>query len=172
MPDHRGEAEQASRAVRRAVAWAAVSGGTLVFLGCISLLVSLVGPLSAGTLISIAVIGNGVVEWRWAMRLAAHHPRAPSLLAANQLFLGGEIAVYAAWQAWTMQGDAVLALLDRPLVRAFLRALEPEVVQVLVSVLPDAVRWLYALVGAVALVGCAATALFYLSRRKYLAGQS
>ncbi|BET67585.1 hypothetical protein ASA1KI_25030 [Opitutales bacterium ASA1] len=160
----RGDVDRAVRAVRRASIVALVSGVTLTALAGASALFGMLHPLSAGFLISIAVVANGVYEWRWSKRLAALDARAPLRLAWNQCALGLEIAVYSAWQYGTFDAEAIHRLLARPLVRPVLGMLEPEVGEMLLELLPTALRLFYGIVGVVALCGCGATAWYYRSR--------
>jgi hypothetical protein len=160
----RCDVERAVRAVRRASIVALVSGVTLTALAGASALFGLLHPLSAGFLISIAVVANGIYEWRWSKRLAALDARAPARLAWNQCALGLEIAVYSIWQYGTFDAEAIRRLLARPLVRPVLEMLEPEVTEMLSEMLPTVFRLFYAIIGVVALCGCGATAWYYRSR--------
>ena len=160
--------EAAARSIRRAAACARVSGVSLVVLGGISLVFAITNPLSAGFLVSVAVLANGLVEWRYARRLAALDPRAPGVLAINQLLLGLAIAVYSAWQVFTLDPAALGALLTRPPIKDLLQLFDPAFLELLITVFPETVRFLYAVVGAVALLGCAATAWYYSGRRRPL----
>ncbi len=159
----------AVRAVRRAAAVARVSGISLIALGGISLLFAMTHPLSAGFLISAAVVANGFVEWRASRRLAALDPRAPARLALNQLFLGLEIAAYSVWQIFNLDPAELEALLSRPSIRPVLQLLDPAMLDLLVSALPEAIRLLYLVVAGIAILGCAGTALYYLGRKKSVA---
>lgn len=157
----------ARRAVKRALGYAYVSGISLIVLGVISATVSIRNPLSASFGISLAVIVNGVIEYRLAKRLRDGCVRAPARMALNQLVLGFEIVAYSAWQIYVLTPEAVQQILARPMVADVLGMLEPEVVQLTVELLPPMVRMLYLIVAIVAVLGCAGVAWFYQSREKH-----
>ncbi|MGH8016942.1 MAG: hypothetical protein ACREIA_01415 [Opitutaceae bacterium] len=159
----------AARTVRRAALVARVSGISLIVLGGISFLFAVTNPLSAGFLISVAVVVNGFVEWRASRRLEALDRRAPGWLALNQLLLGLEIAAYSVWQTFHFEQAELEALLRRPSIKPWLQLFDPAALDVLLTALPGAIRLFYALVGVIAFLGCAATALYYLGKRKSLA---
>lgn len=154
----------AARALARTGAIVSVSAWVLLVLGGASLAVSLAHPLSASFAISVAVVIHGWIERRLGMRLTARDIRAPRRLAFNQLALGVEIAAYAAWQAHIFGPEQIEHVLQRPLVAQLLGAMEPGLVGEVLQILPHAVRVLYLIVGAAALIGCIATAGYYASR--------
>lgn len=141
----------------------------MIGLAGISALVGLIHPLSAGFSISLAVIGNGVLEMRWARRLAALDARAPQAMALNQLALGLEIAAYAAWQWMQVSPQAVGAALGGRLAARVLSSLPPELVAELVAKIPPMLRLSYTAVGAGAVVGCGCTAWYYAAKRREVA---
>jgi hypothetical protein len=156
------------RGIMRAVHWARLSAVTMLVLGVLSAAVGVLHPLTAGFLISVAVIGNGAIEWLGAKRLAALDRRAPALLAWNQAALGVEITAYAAWQLAMLRPEAIEALLARPVVSLLLGRLSVDEVELLLELMYPAVRMMYVAVAVVAVIGCAGTAWFYLRRGRYL----
>jgi hypothetical protein len=152
-----------------AAKWARVSAGSVLVLGGISALACAWQPLSAGFAISLAVLVNGTIEWVWADRLRRGQPGAPAVLAWNQVALGLEIALYAAWQVVHLTPEAIQRVLAGPLVRVALGRLTRQETAVLLDLLEPMVRVSYLVVAVVAVAGCGGTALFYLSRRRFIA---
>jgi hypothetical protein len=165
----RKQRAKAERALRRGVRWAHSSGTSLAVLGGLSALLNVMDPLTASFIVSVAVVANGVLERRFAAGLERREPAAAGRLAANQGALGMEVVVYSLWQARGITPDAVRAYLADPNLSVLLEMYPSDQVQALVDTLPALIQAFYALVAGVAVVGCALTALFYLSRRKHLA---
>lgn len=141
---------------------------TLIILAGLSTLLNILHPLTAGFLISVLALANGAVEWRGAGNLRALRAEAPRLLSLNQLVLGAGIMGYAAWQAWTLQPDVVLRMLNQPGVRDLLEAFPSEQRQLLLQLLPTVVQGMYVIIGVVGGLGCGASAFYYATRRKYV----
>jgi hypothetical protein len=157
-----------ARKLALAAKWARVSGGSVLVLGVLSALTCVRQPLTAGFVVSLAVLVNGAVEWIWAERLRTGNPGAPRVLAWNQVALGLEIALYAAWQMVHLTPDAIQRVLAGPLVRMLLGRLSREETAYLLALLQPMVLTLYGVVGLVAVASCGGVALFYLSRRRFI----
>ena len=141
----------------------------MIVLGGLSAVVSVLDPLSASFLISAAVLVNGLLERHFAVQLEEREPSAVGRLAANQAALGTEIAVYSIWQARAATPEAIERYLSDPRLAGLIDMYPREQMRELIDFLPRAIQTFYAAVAAVAVVACALTALFYLSRRKHLA---
>lgn len=165
LPAARAAAE---RAIARAAGVARVSSLAMLVLGAVSVVVCIRAPWSAGFAISVAVCVNGWLERRFGRRLAALDTGAPWRLALNQVALGLEVLVYAAWQARAIGPDQIDAVLRRPLVAQFLAALDPAALAPLLEQLPATVRVVYFVVGGGTCLGCLATAGYYGSRARVL----
>ncbi len=172
MPPPLLRPEQISKSVRawsRSIGLARASAVTLIVLAGLSTVVNVLHPLTPHFLVSVAALVNGVLEWRFAGRLAKRDPRAPRWLAINQLALGGEILIYSLWRAATLMPADILAVLDRPEVRSLLEAMPREEINLLREMLPPLLRAMYLIVGIVAVIGCAGMALYYRTRQRHLA---
>lgn len=159
----------AQRALNRGAGLARVSGLVLIIAGSLSVLVSLLHPLSVGMLISVLVLGNGVIEWRFARRLRELQPSAAGILALNQLALGFEIGLYALWRGFTFDGTVIEQALQQPMVQTVLDAYPPEQVEQALALLPPLIRGAFIGIGLIAALGCVIMAIYYRSRRKYAA---
>ena len=121
--------ETALRAVKRAVAYAYVSGISLIVLGALSAIFTIRNPISASFAISVMVIINGIIEVRAAKQLRQANPRSPNRLALNQIVLGVEIALYSLWQMYALTPEVIQEVLARPMVATMLEIVEPELRQ-------------------------------------------
>jgi hypothetical protein len=158
---------RALRAIERATTFTRISALALMVLAGLSTAVNAPHPLSAHFVISVLALGNGVIEWRLARRLRARDASVLGPLAANQLVLGAEIFLYGVWQAVAVDPAQIAALLRQPPLREMLDALPVAQQRLLLDMLPSAVRAMYLIVGAGALLGCAAIALYHRSRRRH-----
>jgi len=162
------QASADQRALARSAGLARLSSLTMLVLGGASLVVSARSPWSAGFAVSGAVVANGLIERHWGRRLAAMDVRAPSRLALNQVAVGLEVLVYALWQAHTLDSAQIDGVLQRPMVASLLRAIDPQVLEGVLELLPAAVKIMYAMVGAGTLLGCLATAWYFGSQVRVL----
>ncbi len=144
---------------------AAISGGSLVFFGGVSLILSLLGRSISGSLVSLAIVLHGVVELkaRGAL-LNRESPRGGLWLWRNQLLLAASISLYAVWQLLLLNDEAVARLMRRPEFQSLLELYPVEVRSQLMDWLPSMARGLYVVVIGVAWLGCGATAFYYRSK--------
>jgi hypothetical protein len=155
-------------ALVRASMVARSSAVLMVVLAGLSTLLNVLHPLSSHFLISIVVLGHGVIEWRLARRLQVGDLRAPRGLALNQGILGVAILAYGAWRVHTFLPDEVLAILERPYLRPLIDALPPEELSRIADELPRLAVKAYAASGIGAAIGCWAVAIYYATRRKHV----
>lgn len=164
-----GSRTAAQRALKRGVGLARASGMCLIVLGAISILLGLLDPLSVGMVISIAVVANGIIEWRAAGRLRALDGSAVDVLAINQIALGGEIGAYAIWRSQTIDVNMIERALRQPMVVTVLELYPPDVVDLMREMLPALIRSGFLFGGVIAVLGCVVMAFYYRSRRKHVA---
>jgi len=158
----------AQRALNRGVGLGRASGLCLIVAGAISVLLCVMSPVSVGMLISIAVLTNGVIEWRSSGRLRTLHGDAVDVLALNQISLGVEVGLYAVWRAKTFDVSTIESVLQQPMVVTALKAYPPDQVELVMEMLPSLVRGGFLIGGAVAVLGCLTMAMYYRSRRKHV----
>lgn len=146
---------------------AALSGGSLVFFGGVSLLISALSRSLPGGLVSLAVLGHGVVELMARYRfLKAFEPTSGRCLWINQLVLAANITVYAFWQLHQLSDEAIAKLMAHPNVQELLALYPIESRSYLMDMLPMMSRLLYVAVIGVAWLGCGVTAYYYLKKIK------
>jgi hypothetical protein len=162
------EKARAVRAVNRVANLARISGFVMIVLGGIFAIVGIRDPISPGFFISVAVLVNGIIEWRGAAAMRALDEKAPGRLATNQVALAVELVVYAVWQIRVFDPEMIDQLLTGPMLAPVLELYPPDVVLMMRDMLPQFVRLFYNLVGVVALVGCGGTAWYYRSRLRHL----
>lgn len=162
------EKTRAIRAVNRTAGLARASGFVMIVLGGIFAVVGIRDPISPGFFISVAVLVNGIIEWRGAASMRALDEKAPGRLAINQVALAVELVVYAVWQIRVFDPGLIDELLASPMVAPVLELYPADVVLMMREMLPQFVRLFYNLVGVVALVGCGGTAWYYRSRLRHL----
>ena len=162
------EKTRAVRAVNRVANLARVSGSVMIVLGGIFSVVGIRNPVSPGFFISVAVLANGVIEWRGAKAMRALDEKAPARLAINQVALAVELVVYAIWQSQVLDPEMIDRLMAGPMVAPALDLYPADAVLMVREMLPRLVRLFYTLVGVVALVGCGGTAWYYRSRLRHL----
>ena len=147
--------------LRRVGTVARISGFTMIVLGAVSLLFSLLHPLSAEFAVSLALLVRGVVEWRLGSGLRAGRRVNPSRLAFNQLGLAVVVTGYSIWKIVVTTDEAVLALLNRPEVGPTLDLLDPMMRAEVIDRLPGAIRLAYLMIIPVVWLGCGGMAAYY-----------
>jgi hypothetical protein len=95
------DARKRSRKVRRAAAFAALSGWSMLFFAIVSALIAAFGDLTSGlTAAALGVIA--VNELRGGRRLARFDESGARLLGFNQVALGILIILYSAWSIYSV----------------------------------------------------------------------
>jgi hypothetical protein len=155
-------ARTAYRKVGRAIAVASFDGWTIAIFAGLTLLMGI-------TDLSNIVIGAGLgaiagVELYGASKLRRLDGRAIRVLGFNQLTLGGLLSLYALWRIHSeLSGGGVLASM------AASDPQDSQQIGPLVNLSHSIVIAFYGALIAVAMLGMGAMALYYFSRRKYLA---
>jgi hypothetical protein len=150
-----------AKKVRRGVSVAMFDGWTVAIFAGLTLLGGLFSPV--GLLLGLGMATAAYVELKAAKRLKALDPAACKTLAWNQVFLGAILFLYACYSLWTIySGRSALnsELSKYPELSQF--AVDIEQMSKLIGLL------IYGTLIAVAIFGQGGTALFYLSRRKYV----
>lgn len=145
----------------------AINGWSLVVVGSLSLLVSLIATAWAGVLISLAAATHGALELFLRNRVfGGDRVQAVRWLALNQLGLAASLSLYFAFQVMVFDDEAVYrALMASPLSEALFLYPEPMRSQ-LIDSLPFLVGLFYAIAAGVSWLVCGGTAIFYWSQRE------
>ena len=155
------DARRRSEKIRRGVVVALFDGWSVAVFAGLTLIGGLFAPIGLVLGAGMAVVA--FVELRAAKRLRQLDPAAPKTLAWNQVVLGALLlayAVYSLWKIYTGRTE-LAAQLDA----------YPELTAVAgdIAALSKAIGLLiYGSLIAVAVFGQGGTALFYLSRKKYV----
>jgi len=161
------DAQLRSKRIRRAVTVANFDFWGSAIFAALTLLGSIASFSWAGVLVGIGMAIVAWVEYHGARELARLEPNALKKLAYNQLFFGSVLLLYAAYALWSglrnpSAYSGVLASQLPP---------DPQAQQMLGSI-DDIVRVciiaIYGTLAFVAITVQGGTALFYLSRRKFL----
>ena len=155
--------------LRRVGGIAKVSGLTMAVLGAISLILSIVNPLSAEFAVSIGIFALGLIEWRFGRRLGSGHGRYAIRLAVNQMGVATVVTLYAVWKIFTTTDAAVLAIVERPELSPYLDLLDPLIRAEVVDRLPGWIRLTYLLIIPVVWLGCGAMSAYYAIRGRAVA---
>lgn len=144
----------------------AINGWSLVIVGGISALVSLITGAWAGLAISVAAAMHGVFELVLRKRaLRGDRGDAVRWMALNQLGLAASLTVYFTYQFMILDGDALSEALMQPPLSDLLMLYSESTRSQLVDTLPLLVGAFYALVAVVSWIVCGATAIFYWKQR-------
>jgi hypothetical protein len=155
------DARRRSAKIRKGVSVALFDGWTIgIFAG-----LTLIGGLFSfvGLLLGAGMMAVAYVEIRGAKRLRQLDPAAPKTLAWNQVFLGALLfayAVFSLWRIYAGQTELAAQLNAYPELAGI--AGDVERLSQLIGLL------IYGTLIAVAVFGQGGTALFYLTRRKYI----
>jgi hypothetical protein len=150
------------------VLFARASALVMIVLAGLSTLLNALHPLTTHFAISLAILANGIIEWRLAGKLAVGKSQALRWMALNQLAIGLEILAYSAWRMHTFSSHEVLAILERPYFQPLLEMIPPEELEFIETQLPPLMRAVFALAGGLTALGCWAAAMYYLTRRKFM----
>ena len=139
-----------------------LSGGSLLFFGIASVLLTALFWSWPGLLVGLAMLAHGGLELRYRRRLiAVRDPRAAKILAANQLALGLMLTLYLATQIIGMEGAAVEEALRGDLIESLLQGLPASAQESLEADLRTLTKVLgYALLASL-WFGCLAMAYYY-----------
>jgi len=145
----------------------AVDGWSLVTVGGISLIVSLIATAWAGALVSLAVALHGAMELFLRKRaLEGGQSGAVRRMALNQLGLAISLSLYFGYQLIILDDNAVYqTLMTPPLSDVLLLYPEPMRSQ-LIDSLPLLVRFFYAIATGVSWLACGGTAIYYWRQRE------
>jgi hypothetical protein len=150
--------------LRRVGGVAKVSGLTMVVFGALSLVLTIMNPLSAEFAVSIAIFVLGISEWRLGRRLASGDAECAIRLMFNQIGVAAAVTTYAVWQVVTTTDASVLAIIDRPELSPYLDLLDPLVRAEVIDRLPGLIRLTYLLIIPVIWLGCGAMSAYYVFR--------
>ncbi|MEZ5277598.1 MAG: hypothetical protein R3F07_14555 [Opitutaceae bacterium] len=147
--------------LRRVGTVARVSGFTMMLLGALSLLFSIMSPLTAEFAVSLAILVLGVFEWRLGALLKKGQAEASLRLALNQLAVAGVVTAYSIWKIVVTTDEAVAGLLSRPEIAPTLDLLDPVMRAEVMDRLPGAIRLAYLVIVPVVWMGCGGMAAYY-----------
>ena len=172
--DHYALIRQATRdrkAVKSAARTALFSAATTLFIGVSALPFALIWPSLSSLVIVAGVCVIGGVELMGSRRMRQADPRAPAMLAENQLAFLGLIVLYCIFQALTFSTDAAKAAALSPEVRAQLAAM-PEMASAIDKQVelwaPVLTYGFYALVAVLSIACQGGMALYYFTRRRHI----
>jgi len=157
------DAQRRALKIRRAISVAKFDGWTTAIFGGATLLFGLVSFSWVGLLLGAGMLTVAYVEFRGAKRLRHLDPTAPKTLALNQVFFGALLIAYALYSLWGVYHDT------SPLLEEIKGSREMANLMVDARSLAQMVGLLvYGTLVAVGVFGQGGTALYYLSRRKYI----
>jgi len=139
-----------------------VNGWSLVVVGGLSFLISVVAVAAAGIIASLALLLHGVYEIVLSKRAEDGCLKsATRKMAFNQLGLAVTLTLYFAYQAIVLDGEALVRrLLASPAYDLLL--MYPEDVRIwLIEALPSMVGIFYLLAALVSWLFCGGTAVYY-----------
>jgi hypothetical protein len=167
-PEHFAQlatARQRAKTIRRAASVAAFDGWATGIFGGLTFLVGLVAFSWIGITLGGAMVTIAWIEFRGARQLRRLEPDAAASLALNQVALGAALLLYAIVSLWNVSRGH--GFLSEQL------AASPELARAgLGSSIDDLARVLglavYGTLAFVAIFGQGGTAVYYLTRRKYV----
>jgi len=112
---------------RRVGGVARFSGVSMIILGGLSAVFTVMHPLSAEFAVSMAIFALGWAEWRLGGRLRDGRSEVIPLLIWNQLGVATVVTLYSLWRIYVTTDEAVWTVLDRPEISASLDLLEPMI---------------------------------------------
>lgn len=144
--------------------FSALSGGSLVVFGIASLVLSLWWSSAFGVVISVAILGHGIVELAARKRLLEKtSAKGAKVMIANQLALAMSVSLYAGWQVYVTDPEMIRNAMESPLVAQALSLYPPDTLLLIDAWLPRIILGFYFLVIAIVWLACAATAVYYRS---------
>ncbi|MEA2709100.1 MAG: hypothetical protein QOF78_1701 [Phycisphaerales bacterium] len=155
------DARNRSKKIRKGVNVALFDGWSIAIFAGLTLLSGLFSFV--GLLLGAGMAAAAFIELKGVKRLRALDLDAPKTLAWNQVFLGGLLFTYAVYSLWTVYtGRTELATqLDAYPEMAYMAANVSDLARLIGTLV-------YGTLIVVAVVCQGGTALFYLSRRKYM----
>jgi hypothetical protein len=157
------DARLRAKKIRRAVTVARFDGWTIGIFAALTLLGSAISFSWIALALGVGMAAVAAIELRGAQALAALDLRAPKRLAFNQFFLGALLFAYAAWSLWSIwrnPGQFFPEIAQTPELATMLGSIED--ISKLIGLA------LYGTLILVAITVQGGTALFYLSRARYL----
>jgi len=168
--DHRGRQKEDVNKDRWFLALSGINGWSLVLAGAVSLLLSLFADSVPGILISLAIGGHGLLELRFRKFASQNGDRSQGRrMAFNQMALATSISLYLAYQALSLDPDAVIESLMRPPVYDILSLYPVDLRTWIIQSAPRMIGSFYAIAAGVSWVVCGATAAFYWPRNTRVA---
>ncbi|MAM90052.1 MAG: hypothetical protein CMI15_01070 [Opitutaceae bacterium] len=149
------------------LALSGINGWSLVVAGMVSLLISGFARSLSGIIISLAILIHGSLELSFRKTASERGDRFQGRrMAFNQMGLATSVSLYLAYQAFSLEPDAVVEALMRPPIYDVLVLYPLDVRTWLIQSAPKMIGSFYALAAIVSWIVCGATAAFYWPRRK------
>ena len=136
--------------------------GVAIFAG-LTLAVALVSVSVIGVVVGAAMAIIAYVEFNGIARLRRLDPAAATVLANNQIFFGGILFTYAVYSLWSIYHN------PGSFIGAVASSSDAAMLGIDLTKIARLIGWLiYGTLAAVAITVQGGTAVFYLSRRKYI----
>ncbi len=139
-----------------------LSGGSLLFCGLASTLVSVAIWSLLGLTVGLVLCVHGAFELRMRRAfLGGETDRASRRLAWNQIALAGSLSGYFGYQFFSIDRSELTAMLYRDPLKSLLELYPPEVASTLVRDLPGYVSIVYGGIWFLVVAGCLGMAIYY-----------